>query len=202
MAQEDEFGMARDEELKLVEQDDMVIAEEAGLDALREGEPESESEQADELQLSKKDLKKKAITKKEIDDFLKKCHVFFVATVDEEGNPRVRPFGAHLLVDDEIWFMTQRKGNKVYGQMLAHPRIEICGYSEKFWIRLTGDVEFCDDRELAKKFIEAAPMGAKKIFQNGLVLSLVSKNTMPFRLKNMACSYNRFFKNGNDMSIE
>lgn len=34
----------------------------------------------------------------EIGDFLKKCQVFFIAT-DDDGQPRVRPFGAYLLTD-------------------------------------------------------------------------------------------------------
>ena len=142
------------------------------------------------------------MTKKEIDDFLTSCHVFYFATVDAEGNPKVRPFEAHLLVDGELWFMTQKEGNKVYGQILDHPRVEICGYAEKHWIRLTGDAEFKDDRELAQKFIAAAPMGAKKAFQNKLFLSFASRNTMPFRLKNATCSINTFFKKGKDLPVE
>lgn len=142
------------------------------------------------------------MTKTEVNEFLSKCRVFYIATVDEEGNPKVRPFGAHLMDDGELWFMTQRKGNKVYGQILAHPRVEITGYAEKHWIRLTGDAEFNDDRELAKKFIAAAPMAAQKAFQNDLFLAFASKNTMPFRLKNATCSYNTFFRKGKDIPVE
>lgn len=46
---------------------------------------------------------------KETYEFLKDAGIFYLATVDEEGNPRVRPFGALAYVNDTIFLLLQRK---------------------------------------------------------------------------------------------
>ena len=42
---------------------------------------------------------------KETYDFLKKCGVFYLATVDGD-KPRVRPFGAINIFEDKLYFQT------------------------------------------------------------------------------------------------
>ena len=135
-----------------------------------------------------------------IGDFLKKCHVFFIAT-DDNGQPQVRPFGAYLVIDGELYFMTGW-GKPVYDQMKNNPRVAISGYYEGDWIRITGEVEFLDDPELRKAFLKASPERARMFYKMpkaarklllekipGLknMLSAESdymKDSWPFRLKN------------------
>lgn len=123
------------------------------------------------------------MTKEQVNEFLTNCRVFYVATVDENGQARVRPFGAHLYEDGELYFMTQRMGNKVYGQMKAHPQIEICGFFGRDWIRINGEAEFVENAQLAQKFIASAPMGAQKRFEDPKYMEQVAAATIPFRLK-------------------
>ena len=98
-----------------------------------------------------------------IGEFLKKCHVFFIAT-DDDGQPRVRPFGAYLVIDGELYFMTGA-GKAVYEQMKKNPRVEVSGYFEGEWIRITGDAEFLDDPNLREAFLKASPKRAQMFYK-------------------------------------
>lgn len=84
---------------------------------------------------------------KEVYDFLKKCGVFYLATVDGD-KPRVRPFGAVNVFEDKIYFQTGKVKN-VSKQIQANPNVEICGFTEGKWIRLEGKL-VRDDRIEAK----------------------------------------------------
>ena len=137
------------------------------------------------------------MNKKQVDEFLTKAHVFYVATVDKKGNPKVRPFGAHVYEDGELYFMTMKLSNKVHKQMKKHRRIEICAYSDedkREWIRLTGKVKFVQDPALVRKFMTAAPPAAQKHMENPVFSFVASKLVHPFKLEDATVSYCNFFK--------
>lgn len=80
-------------------------------------------------------------------DFLKKCGVFYLATI--EGNqPRVRPFGALNIFENKIYIQTGKIKN-VSKQMEENNNIEICGFTNGEWIRISAKV-VRDDRLEAK----------------------------------------------------
>lgn len=124
------------------------------------------------------------MNKEIVNSYLEKARVFYVATVDQEGNARVRPFGAHLYENGELYFMTPKMGNKVYGQMKAHPQMEICAFVGREWIRLEGEAEFLEDLELAKKFAAAAPGGAQRKMQDDEATKRSLQFITPFKLNN------------------
>lgn len=132
------------------------------------------------------------MTKEMVNEFLAKCRVFYIATVDENNQARVRPFGAHLYVNGELYFMTQKMGNKVYGQMKAHPQVEICGFCGREWIRLNGEVTFVENPELAKQFISSAPMGAQKRFEDPRYMEQICAATIPFKLNKAVVTVSSF----------
>ena len=81
-------------------------------------------------------------------EFLKRCGVFYLATVD--GNkPRVRPFGALNIFEGKIYIQTGKSKN-VSRQMMANPHIEICGYVDGVMIRVEAKV-VADERIEAKQ---------------------------------------------------
>lgn len=84
---------------------------------------------------------------KETYDFLKKCGVFYLATVDND-KPRVRPFGAINIFENKLYFQTG-KIKDVYKQISVNPNVEICGMSDGNWIRVEGKL-INDDRKEAK----------------------------------------------------
>ncbi len=80
-------------------------------------------------------------------DFLKRCGVFYLATVDGD-KPRVRPFGAINIFEDKLYFQTDKIKN-VSKQIGINSNVEICGFCDGKWIRLEGKL-ITDDRLEAK----------------------------------------------------
>ncbi len=61
---------------------------------------------------------------RDVVDALHKAQVFYLATVDGDGKPHVRPFGAVVRYDNRVWFCT---GNQkpVYKQIKDNGSVEI-----------------------------------------------------------------------------
>lgn len=91
-----------------------------------------------------------------INDFLSEAGVFFLATT--EGNqPRVRPLGAHLEMDDKVIFGVGDFKN-VYKQMVANPLVEIVACKQDgHWMRYTGKAVFETDGKYAEAMLDGAP---------------------------------------------
>lgn len=81
-------------------------------------------------------------------DFLKKCGVFYLATIDGD-KPRVRPFGAINIFENKLYFQTGKIKN-VSKQISKNNNIEISAFTEGKWIRLEGKL-ISDDRLEAKE---------------------------------------------------
>jgi uncharacterized pyridoxamine 5'-phosphate oxidase family protein len=80
---------------------------------------------------------------KEVYEFLKKCGVYYLATV-EGDQPRVRPFGTVDLFEDKLYIQTG-KIKPVSKQMQANPKVEISAFDGTQWIRIAATV-VRDDR--------------------------------------------------------
>ena len=63
-------------------------------------------------------------------EFLKKNPTYFLATVDANGNPQVRPFGTIAEFEGSLYIQTGRS-KAVYEQIKAHPRVAISGMGER-----------------------------------------------------------------------
>ena len=85
---------------------------------------------------------------KEVQEFLKECGVYFLATT-EGDQPRVRPFGTAEIFEEHLYIQTG-KSKDVYKQIEKNPNVEMCGFKEGKWIRVTGKL-IPDDRIEAKK---------------------------------------------------
>lgn len=91
----------------------------------------------------------------EVFDFLKRCDTYYLATV-EGDQPHVRPFGTVDLFEGKLYIQTG-KAKKVSKQMAANPKIELCGFNGKEWIRVQA-VAVEDDRLEAKQhMLDAYP---------------------------------------------
>jgi uncharacterized pyridoxamine 5'-phosphate oxidase family protein len=87
---------------------------------------------------------------KEVLDYLRKCHIFYLAT--EEGDqPRVRPFGIAEEFEGKVYIQTGKVKN-VSKQIQNNNKIEICACDGPTWLRL--EAKACrDDRREAKVYI-------------------------------------------------
>ena len=81
-------------------------------------------------------------------DFIKKCGVYYLATV-ENDQPRNRPFGTINLFEGKLYIQTG-KIKPVSKQLHANPKAEICAFMDGQWIRVSGKL-IADERVEAKK---------------------------------------------------
>ena len=85
---------------------------------------------------------------KEVQEFLKECGVYYLATV-EGDKPRVRPFGTAEIFENHLYIQTGKKKD-VFKQIEKNNNVEICGFKDGKWIRVSGNL-VVDDRIEAKK---------------------------------------------------
>lgn len=85
---------------------------------------------------------------KEVQEFLKECGVYYLATIDGD-KPRVRPFGTAEIFDNHLYIQTGKKKD-VFKQIENNNRVELCGFKDGKWIRVSGSLVL-DDRVEAKK---------------------------------------------------
>ena len=85
---------------------------------------------------------------KEVQEFLKECGVYYLATIDGDI-PRVRPFGTAEIFDGHLYIQTGKKKD-VAKQIMASPMVEICAFKDGKWLRVCGKL-VNDERIEAKK---------------------------------------------------
>lgn len=93
---------------------------------------------------------------KEVYEFLKKCGVYYLATVENGEQPRVRPFGTVDLFEGRLYIQTG-KVKSVSRQLQQNPKAEICGFAEGQWVRVTGKLIRDDRIEVKKHMLDAYP---------------------------------------------
>lgn len=97
----------------------------------------------------------------EVFDFLQKCQVFYLATV-ENDQPRVRPFGALAIINGKMYTQTGKIKN-VSHQLHENPKCEICAFDKGTWVRIECKLIPEEDYETKVAFLEANP-GLKKMY--------------------------------------
>ena len=108
-------------------------------------------------------------------EFLKEAGVWYLAT-DDNGQPRVRPFGAQNIYENKLYIQTGLK-KKVAEQLLKNPKIEISGMAKGKWIRLTAETVYDERLEAQQAMLDANPV-LKKMYAAG------DENNAVFYLKN------------------
>ena len=74
--------------------------------------------------------------------------MYYLATT-EGDQPRVRPFGTAEIFENHLYIQTGKSKN-VSKQIEKNPKVELCGFKDGKWIRVTGEL-VRDDRVEAKK---------------------------------------------------
>ena len=92
---------------------------------------------------------------KTVYDFLKKCKVYYLATVDGD-QARVRPFGTIDMFEDRLYIQTG-KVKDVSKQMQADPKVELCAFDGEKWLRVAATVVRDDRIEPKKHMLENYP---------------------------------------------
>ncbi len=92
----------------------------------------------------------------EIYEFIKKCGTYYLATLDEDGQPRVRPFGTINLFEGKLYIQTG-KVKDVSKQIQKNPKVELCCFDGAQWCRLAGQLVRDDRREAKVSMLESYP---------------------------------------------
>lgn len=91
----------------------------------------------------------------EVLEFLKKCGVYYLATVDGD-QPRVRPFGTATVFEGKLYIQTGKKKD-VSKQIQNNPKVEICAFGDGKWIRIAGSLVRDDRREAKAHMLDEYP---------------------------------------------
>lgn len=88
-------------------------------------------------------------------DFLKKTGCYFLATVDGD-QPQVRPFGTAEIIDGKLYIQTGHV-KPVARQIAANPKVAICAYDGKEWLRVNATLVEDPRVEVKKAMLDAYP---------------------------------------------
>ena len=88
-------------------------------------------------------------------DFLHKTGFYFLATVDGD-QPQVRPFGTAEIIEGRLYIQTGHVKN-VARQIAANPKVAICAFDGKEWLRITATLVEDSRVEVKKAMLDAYP---------------------------------------------
>jgi uncharacterized pyridoxamine 5'-phosphate oxidase family protein len=99
----------------------------------------------------------------EVLQYLNDAGVYYIATVDNEGKPHVRPFGSRAIVDGKFYiFMNFPK--PVYTQVMENRYVELAAMGkDRSWIRIAAKADPEERLEMREKILKAsgAPLRLK-----------------------------------------
>lgn len=121
----------------------------------------------------------------EVLEFLKKCETYYLAT-DENGQPRVRPFGTIDLFENALYIQTG-KIKDVSKQIHTNPKIEICAFDGDTWLRLKVEAIEDDRFEARQHMLDSYP-SLQKMYKAD------DGNTEVFKLTKVTATFSSFTK--------
>ena len=105
-----------------------------------------------------------------VNEFLDKAKTFMFLTTDGD-QPKGRPFGFHMLVDDKLYFGCGTFKN-VFKQLSANPKVEVLAMAGGEFMRYDGGVKIVKDDALLAKARETMPQIMELYDKNGWEMGL------------------------------
>lgn len=118
-----------------------------------------------------------------VEKFLKEANTYYLATVDGD-QPRVRPFGTVNIFEGKLYIQTGRMKD-VSKQIHKNPKVEICAFNGKEWLRVACTLVADDRREAKASMLDAYPE-----LQN--MYSVDDRNTEVFYMKDATATFSSF----------
>ena len=103
-------------------------------------------------------------------EFLDKAKVFYFLTTDGD-QPKGRPFGFHMLVEDKLYFGCGTF-KKVFKQLSENPKVEVLAVNGGEFLRYDGEAVIVKDETLLLKVREAMPQIMALYDKNGWEMGL------------------------------
>ena len=105
-----------------------------------------------------------------VNEFLDKAETFYFLTTDGD-QPKGRPFGFHMLVNDRLYFGCGTFKN-VFKQLVANPKVEVVATVGSEFIRYDGTAKVVKDDALLRKVREIMPEIMEIYDKNGWEMGL------------------------------
>ena len=105
-----------------------------------------------------------------VSEFLDNAKLFYFLTTDGD-QPKGRPFGFHMLVDDKLYFGCGTFKN-VFQQLTANPKVEVLALNGDDFLRYDGSVKIVKDEALLAKVREIMPQIMDLYDKNGWEMGL------------------------------
>ena len=105
-----------------------------------------------------------------VSEFLDRAKVFYFLTTDGD-QPKGRPFGFRMLVDDKLYFGCGTFKN-VFKQLTANPKVEVLAVAGDDFMRYDGTAKVVKDAALLAKVREAMPGIMAMYDKNGWEMGL------------------------------
>lgn len=102
--------------------------------------------------------------------FLNEAKVFYFLTTDGD-QPKGRPFGFQMLVDDVLYFGCGTFKN-VFKQLTANPRVEVLAVNGGEFLRYDGEATVTKNEKVLNKIREVAPQIMEMYDKNGWEMGL------------------------------
>ncbi len=102
--------------------------------------------------------------------FLDQAQTFYFLTTDGD-QPKGRPFGFHMLVDDVLYFGCGTFKN-VFKQLTANPRVEVLALNGSDFLRYDGTAKVVKDDALLARVREIMPQIMALYDKNGWEMGL------------------------------
>lgn len=112
-------------------------------------------------------------------DFLESAKTFYLATV-EDGQPRVRPYGAMLFFEGKIYIMAFGK-TAATRQIAANNKVEICAFKGQT-LRIACELVEDNRAEVGHALVEKMPILKDALGENG-------ENGVMYYLKNATADF-------------
>ena len=106
----------------------------------------------------------------QVHEFLNKAQTFYFLTTDGD-QPKGRPFGFQMLVNDTLYFGCGTFKN-VFKQLTKNPKVEILAVNGGEFLRYDGQAKVVKDTELLEKVRQTIPQIMALYDQNGWEMGL------------------------------
>lgn len=102
---------------------------------------------------------------KDVYTFLEENTVQYLATIDENGFPKVRPF-MMLAIDNGKFYFAVGSDKDVCKELKNNPNLELAASSPTFeWLRISGKAAFVDDADLKRKLTKESEI-SESVYKN------------------------------------
>lgn len=105
-----------------------------------------------------------------VSKFLDESKVFYFLTTDGD-QPKGRPFGFHMLVDDKLYFGCGTFKN-VFKQLTKNPKVEVLAVKGGEFLRYDGEAKIVKDDALLSEVRKAMPKIMETYDKNGWEMGL------------------------------